>query len=250
MVEDKHEIEKPITLRSSAVQEILGLVPNWMIRWGNTLILFLVIGVLTISYFVKYPNTITCEVALSTTEPAETLYAGIDGTFSNLNIQEGTSVNTGDLLGNIKNNGEEMKLKSKVSGKVHFVGFWKIGHKVKQGDLLFIITPSNHGSYIGKLKVPISQTAKIEKEQQVRIYLSEDIMLKNDVIESTVQHISTIPDQDGFLSVEVKIGERLETINDKEVSYMPGTMGRAEIIVEDLRLIERFFYQLRNIFND
>ncbi|WP_201741841.1 hypothetical protein [Flagellimonas alvinocaridis] len=52
-----------------------------------------------------------------------------------------------------------------------------------------------------------------------------------------------------LISVEVKIGERLATISDKEISYMPGTTGKAEIIVEDLRLIERFFYQLRNIFN-
>ncbi len=250
MVEDKHKIEKPIALRSSAVQEILGFVPNWMIRCGNMLILFLILGVLTISYFIKYPNTVTCEVALDTTEPSENIYAGIDGTFLKLNIQDGARVNSGNLLGIINNNRAETILKPKLSGKVHFVDFWKIGRKVKQGDLLFIIMPSNHGPYIGKLKVPINQTAKIRKGQQVRIYLSEDIMLKNDIIESTVQHISTVPDKDGFLSVEVKIGLRLATINDKDISYTPGTIGKAEIIIEDLRLIERFFYRLRTIFND
>lgn len=249
MVEDKHKIEKPIALRSSAVQEILGLVPNWMIRSGNTLILFLIVGVFTISYFVKYPNTVICEVALGTTEPAENVYTGIDGTFSKLNVQDGAKVNSGDLLGIINNKGEEMVLKSKLSGQVHFVDFWKIGIEVKRGDFLLRIVPTNHGPYTGRLKVPMKQVAKIRKGQQVRIYLSENIMLKNDIIESTVQHISTVPDENGFLSVEVKIGEKLVTINDKNISYIPGTIGKAEIIVEDLRLIERFFYQLRNVFN-
>lgn len=248
-MENKHTDEKSIALRSSAVQEILGLVPNWMIRCGNTLILFLIIGVFTISYFIKYPNTVTCEVALSTTVPTENLYADIDGTFLKLNIQDGDRVNSGDLLGMITNDGADMMLTSNMSGQIHFIDFWKIGRHVKQGDLLFTIMPTNHGPYIGKLKVPINQIAKIRKGQQVRIYLSEDIILKNDIIESTIQRIGTVPDQDGFLSVEVKIGERLATISDKEISYMPGTTGKAEIIVEDLRLIERFFYQLRNIFN-
>lgn len=250
MVKDKHKIEKPVALRSSAAQEILGLVPNWMIRWGNTLILFLIIGVFAISYFVKYPTTITCDVALSTTKPTENMYAGIDGTFSKLNVQDGVRVNPGELLGVINANGEEIALKSELSGQVHFVSFWKIGLQVKRGDLLFRIVPSNHGPFIGELKVPINQTVRIRKEQQVRIYLSENIILKNDIIESKVHHISTVPDQNGFHSVEVKIGERLATINDKEISYTPGSIGKAEIIVEDLRLIERFFYQLRNIFND
>lgn len=250
MIENKDKWEEPIALRSSAVQEILGLVPNWMIRWGNTLILFLIIGAFSISYFVKYPTTITCKVALSTAESTENLYAGIDGTFSKLNVPDGARVNSEELLGIINASGVEMLVKSKTSGRVYFVDFWKIGLSVERGDLLFRIVPSNHGFFTGKLKVPMNQTAKIKKGQQVRIYLSESDMLEYDIVQGVVQNISTVPDADGFLLVEVKLGEKLVTINDKEIIYAPGKIGKAEIIVEELRLIERFFYQLKNIFYD
>lgn len=250
MVEDKHKLDRPIELRSTVVQEILGIVPNWMIRYGNTLILFLIVGIFAISYFVKYPITVTTEVAVYTAVPAQNLYASIDGAFLKLNIQDGARVNSGDLLGIINNNGEEVMLKSKLSGQVHFVDLWKIGRQIEPGDLLFRIVPYNHGPFIGKLKVGPDQVTKIKNGQLVRIYLSEDMMLKNDIIESVVQKVITVPDKDGFHSIEVIIGKELVTIADKAISYQPGLKAKAEIIVEDLRLIEHFFYQLRTIFNN
>ena len=40
-----------IEIRSEEVQEILSFVPNWMIRWGNSLFLLLIIMLLFISWF-------------------------------------------------------------------------------------------------------------------------------------------------------------------------------------------------------
>ena len=47
-----------IELRSEEVQEILEATPNWMIRWGNILVLTLIIMLFFISWFVKYPDII------------------------------------------------------------------------------------------------------------------------------------------------------------------------------------------------
>ena len=45
-----------IELRSEQVQEILTKIPHWMIRWGNLLILIILLLVLLFSYFIKYPD--------------------------------------------------------------------------------------------------------------------------------------------------------------------------------------------------
>ena len=66
---------KNIDLRSEEVQEILTRVPNWMIRWGNTLFLSLIILVLVMAWFVKYPDIIQTSVFLTTENPAEKVYA-------------------------------------------------------------------------------------------------------------------------------------------------------------------------------
>ena len=66
-----------LDLRSEEVQEILTRVPNWMIRWGSVLFLLLIIMVLGVSWFVKYPDIITAEALVTTEIPPEKEYAKI-----------------------------------------------------------------------------------------------------------------------------------------------------------------------------
>ncbi|MCL2414466.1 MAG: hypothetical protein FWC94_04350, partial [Bacteroidales bacterium] len=44
-----------VNLHSEAVQEILGRPPQWMIRWGITLVFVVIFGLFVGSYFFKYP---------------------------------------------------------------------------------------------------------------------------------------------------------------------------------------------------
>ena len=63
------EQSRSIEIRSEEVQEILSYVPNWMIRWGNTLLLGLICMLLFITWFVKYPDVITTQVMVTTFSP-------------------------------------------------------------------------------------------------------------------------------------------------------------------------------------
>ena len=70
-----------IEIRSEEVQEILSHVPNWMIRWGNTLFFGLIVMLLFISWFVKYPDVISTQVMVTTSFPPEKIYAKSSGQF-------------------------------------------------------------------------------------------------------------------------------------------------------------------------
>ena len=69
-----------INLRSEEVIEILTEVPNWMIRWGNLLFLSIILTLLLISWFVKYPDIITSEAIITTQIPPQKEYAQIPST--------------------------------------------------------------------------------------------------------------------------------------------------------------------------
>lgn len=61
--------EDEIQLRSEEVQEILSHIPNWLIRWGITLI-FIIIGLLLAgSWFIKYPEIISSRATVATLQP-------------------------------------------------------------------------------------------------------------------------------------------------------------------------------------
>lgn len=67
------------------------------------------------------------------------------------------------------------------------------------------------------------------------------------VIQGQVSNISIIPDEEGFYSIDVDLPKNLITAYNKNIDFKQEMRGSAEIITEDLRLIERFFYQFKDI---
>lgn len=67
------------------------------------------------------------------------------------------------------------------------------------------------------------------------------------VLNGIVKNISLIPDSEGLYFVDVELPKKLITSYKKEIDFKQEMRGTAEIITEDLRLIERFFYQLKGI---
>lgn len=55
---------KDIELRSEEVQEVMGQVPAWIVRWGITLLFLVVVALLVGSCFFKYPDVITADMTL------------------------------------------------------------------------------------------------------------------------------------------------------------------------------------------
>ncbi|WP_299098679.1 HlyD family efflux transporter periplasmic adaptor subunit [uncultured Winogradskyella sp.] len=138
-------------------------------------------------------------------------------------------------------------LSSNINGKVSFLNYWNINQTVNQGDLVFTIIPSENSSYIAKLTTPSQNSGKIKAGQSVNIKLENYPDTEFGVLNGTVKNISLIPDKDGLYFVDVNLPEKMITSYKKEIDFKHEMRGSAEIITEDLRLIERFFYQFREV---
>jgi len=92
-----------IELRSEEVQEILSQVPRWAIRWGNTLILFIILMLLFISWFIKYPDIISSTGVISTSIPPQKEFARSTGKLSNILIEDNQKVTVDQPLAIIEN---------------------------------------------------------------------------------------------------------------------------------------------------
>ncbi|MFY7670380.1 HlyD family secretion protein [Tenacibaculum sp. MEBiC06402] len=427
MPQDIQDIE----IRSEEVQEILTKVPNWMIRYGNTLVFILILMLLFISWFIKYPDVITSQVMVTTSTPPEKLFAKSTGQFEVFLASEGTVVSQNEvlavientasykdvlllksivdtiqiydnnfsfpiddlpplmlgdittsfsqfendysdyvlneklapfksetfankmsviearrrlqtslsqrelnkkelafrksdlevsrkmfeqgvisakekrqkeveylqaqrayesnetsisqmreLINNSKRNYEGTSIKktqndirlrkkaiqsflylkkaikdweklyaltSSIDGKVSFLSFWNKNQTVKTGDLIFTIIPENSESFIGKIKAPIANSGKIKKGQAVHIKLLNYPADEFGKLNGTVKFISLFPDLEGNYLIDVELPKKLITTYEKEIEFKQEMTGTADIITEDLRLIERFFYQLKNV---
>lgn len=138
-------------------------------------------------------------------------------------------------------------LKSEINGTVSFLNFWDKNQTVKDGDLVFIIIPSENSNYVAKVKAPSQNSGKIKIGQKVNIKLRNFPDSEFGVLKGKVSNISLAPDRDGFYLIDVSLPRKLITSYNKDIGFKQEMRGNAEIITEDLRLLERFFYQFREL---
>lgn len=86
------------TFYSEEIHEILTQVPNWMIRWGTTMMLFIFVGILGMSWMIKYPDVLTGKIVLNGEQPPAPIVAKTSGTLS-LFRNEGTELYSGEVFG-------------------------------------------------------------------------------------------------------------------------------------------------------
>ncbi len=139
-------------------------------------------------------------------------------------------------------------LRSSIAGKVSFLQLWAANQTVNAGDNVFAVIPKNENGYIGKLKAPAQNSGKIKVGQNVNIRLANYPDREFGMIKGKINAISLTPDKDGNLLINVSLPKKLETSYKKQISFQQEMSGTADIVTEDLRLIERLLYQFRDIF--
>ena len=137
-------------------------------------------------------------------------------------------------------------LKSEIIGNVSFLNFWDKNQNVTSGDLVFIVIPIENSRYVAKLKAPSQNSGKIKIGQNVNIKLQNFPDSEFGVLKGKVSNISLMPDIDGSYLVDVNLPQTLLTSYNKKINFKHEMRGSAEIITEDLRLFERFFYQFKD----
>lgn len=148
---------------------------------------------------------------------------------------------------------QQYLLQSDIQGKTAFLNYWSENQTVQQGDLVFTVIPSKNSDYVAKLKTPARNSGKIKIGQRVTVELKNYPETEFGVLEGKVESISALPDKEGFYLIDVSLPDPassvgLVTTYGKEIDFKQEMAGTANIITEDLRLIERFFYRLKDIF--
>ena len=97
------EAGKEIELRSEEVQEVMGQIPAWIVRWGITILFIVVLVLLVGSYFFRYPDVITTEMTLTSRHPVAEVVARSSGKINELYVFNGQEVKMGAPLAVVEN---------------------------------------------------------------------------------------------------------------------------------------------------
>lgn len=174
----------------------------------------------------------------------------INNTRNEINLLKGVVQSLDKLKRAIKEWELKYLFKSNINGTVSFMKIWNKNQTINNGDFVFTIIPKKYSSYICKVKAPILNSGKIKVNQSVNIKLSSYPVNEYGVLKGTVKNISLIPNNEGLYLLDVVLTKKLITTYNKELEFKQEMQGIAEIITEDLRLIERVFYQFKEIFKN
>jgi multidrug resistance efflux pump len=136
---------------------------------------------------------------------------------------------------------------SSTEGVASFQQFFGENQFIKAGDVILSILPKNKENLVGRMSVPATNSGKIASGEKVLIKLDNYRYQEYGIVEGKVQNISLSPDKDGNYYVDVVLPKGLKTSYNKNLIFDKELKGSAEIVTQDLRLIERFFYQIRKL---
>lgn len=137
--------------RSEDVQEILSKPPSSLINWGSGSILTILILLIFLSLFLKYPETITGEAKLTTSIDPSLIYNLSDGYLEKIFIGEDSTIQKGQVLGEIRNalpseninflDNQISKLRSLIANKSRNI-------ELQQTTLSFGLTQENYNNLL------------------------------------------------------------------------------------------------------
>ena len=155
--------------------------------------------------------------------------------------------NLDKLKVSIRNWEQKFVLKSSRNGRVTFLRDLKKNDYLLEKQLVVSVVPIVNLKPIARLKTNIKNSGKIKIGQRVHIKLENYSYIEYGILVGTVNNISLIPDENNFYLIEVTLNNELVTTYNKRLDFKHELFGQAEIITQDLRLIERVLNQLKNL---
>jgi HlyD family secretion protein len=187
-------------IRSDEVQEILSAVPNWMIRWGITLVFGLILMLVFISWFIKYPDVIQGQVVLTTEQPPVKLISKTNGYIEQLYVEDNTRLTKGQTIAEI----------TSPTPKETIDRLNRLFTNFKLQDVEAILPEVENIGVLGELQTDFNNLHKKLKEyHQLR---------KDSFYKSTLKH----------LHLQIKYNNRLAWISKSEIDLLQQEINNAK----------------------
>jgi HlyD family secretion protein len=137
-----------------------------------------------------------------------------------------------------------------MDGTATFTKYWQRNQNVVTGETIISIVPTENQQIIGKIMLPPQGAGKVEVGQRVNVKLDNFPYIEYGMIKVEVKNMALVPvNQNNARAyvLEVDFPQRLVTTYNKDLPFTQEMSGTAEIITDDLSLLERLLNQLRAV---
>jgi len=137
-------------------------------------------------------------------------------------------------------------LRSPFNGIVTFTQFWNENQVVMKDEPVLNVIPHNTGSYVGRVRLKMQRSGKVKPGQVVNIKLSSFPYLEYGMVKGIVRTKSLVPSIDVYI-IEIDLPDGLTTLYGRKLEFSQNMSGTAEILTEDLRLLQKLINPLKHL---
>jgi HlyD family secretion protein len=137
-----------------------------------------------------------------------------------------------------------------MDGTATFTKYWQRNQNVATGEPVLTIVPTGNQQIVGKIMLPPQGAGKVNVGQTVNVKLDNFPYIEYGMIKVQVKNRALVPvNQNNTRAyiLEVDFPQRLTTTYNKDLPFTQEMSGTAEIITDDLSLLERLLNQVRAI---
>jgi len=133
---------------------------------------------------------------------------------------------------------------SPIEGIVSFTMFWSANQSVVKDEPVINVVPLETGNFLGRINLKMQRSGKVKPGQLVNIKLSGYPYLEYGMVRGVVKSKSLVPASDAYI-IEIDLPEGLTTLYGIKLDFTQNMQGTAEIITEDIRLLQKIVNPFR-----
>lgn len=232
--------DKGLSLRSEEVQEVMGKMPHWILRWGLVIMGMIVIFIGLACYFFRMPEKLVVDVQITGNVLPLKVRAESNGCITSLLVCDREHVSSKDTLAIVSNGRKEtFVLISGMSGIIHFVKPLLPNMEVNEDEILFCIFPDDTDATHCFGHVVQEDACKLKVDKTVNIILAKYDEKEYGSLEGVISKVSDVPDREGNFFIEIDLRNGLVTNTNKIIPMSEVLYGKAEIMIENKRILEK-----------
>jgi len=135
-------------------------------------------------------------------------------------------------------------LVSPISGTITFTRYWSENQSVIESEPVLNIIPDNPGAYVGRINLKMQRSGKVKTGQTVNIKFTGYPYLEYGMVRGIIKTKSLVPNVDSYV-LELELPNGLTSLYGKDLDFSQNMVGTAEIITEDIRLLEKILNPFR-----
>ena len=133
---------------------------------------------------------------------------------------------------------------SPVDGIVTFTRYWNANQSVVKDEQVITVVPLESGNFLGRVNLKMLRSGKVKPGQKVNIKLSGYPYLEYGMVRGVIKSKSLVASRDAYI-IEIDLPNGLTTLYGRKLDFTQNMQGTAEIITEDLRLLQKIVNPFR-----